>query len=71
MNILDLLLFQRASSHQGTEIVIQFCVGLEGIEENTIAVVDHTFPLPSLFLNIHPYLALLNDPKINYTPPLS
>jgi hypothetical protein len=46
MNILDLILFQRASSHQGTEIVIKLCVGFEGIEENTIAVVDHTTNLP-------------------------
>jgi hypothetical protein len=42
MDILDLLFSHSTSAHGQAEVVIELPVGLNGIEENPIVIVNHT-----------------------------
>jgi hypothetical protein len=53
VDIFYLFSSQRAPSHQGTEIVIQLCVGFKGIKENPVAVIDHTADFSIGLLSFH------------------
>jgi hypothetical protein len=49
MDILDLLFSQSTPAHGETEVVIELPVGLDGIEENPIVIVNHTTRFPQRF----------------------
>jgi hypothetical protein len=42
MNILHLFLPQRGPPDQGAKIIIQIRIGFEGIEEDSITIIDDT-----------------------------